>query len=162
MCCCMLTGPMGWPVSAELIPLLLQRCQRLLVRAGMFDNLSQRLDKAWDMVRKDGKLTSDNIKEPMREIRRALLEADVRDAFQPLSLYKLVLVVSTSVCVVNQLSNPERQSLFQRPCSNSIPATCVRVPVRRQPSMALVSRLPQTPLYVEVCRRLPPVSPLTA
>lgn len=44
----------------------------------MFDNLSQRLDKAWDMVRKDGKLTSDNIKEPMREIRRALLEADVR------------------------------------------------------------------------------------
>ena len=29
------------------------------------------------MVRKDGKLTSDNIKEPMREIRRALLEADV-------------------------------------------------------------------------------------
>ncbi|CAL5228389.1 g11512 [Coccomyxa viridis] len=54
-----------------------QRCQRLLVRAGMFDNLSQRLDKAWDLVRKDGKLTSDNIKEPMREIRRALLEADV-------------------------------------------------------------------------------------
>ena len=29
------------------------------------------------MVRKDGKLTTDNIKEPMREIRRALLEADV-------------------------------------------------------------------------------------
>ena len=57
---------------------MLQRCQRLLVRAGMFDNLSQRLDKAWDMVRKDGKLTADNIKEPMREIRRALLEADVR------------------------------------------------------------------------------------
>ena len=56
---------------------LLQRCQRLLVRAGMFDNLSQRLDKAWDLVRKDGKLTADNIKEPMREIRRALLEADV-------------------------------------------------------------------------------------
>ncbi len=57
---------------------LLQRCQRLLVRAGMFDNLSQRLDKAWDLVRKDGKLTSENIKEPMRQIRRALLEADVR------------------------------------------------------------------------------------
>ena len=52
------------------------------MRAGMFDNLSQRLDKAWDMVRKDGKLTSDNIKEPMREIRRALLEADVRYSLQ--------------------------------------------------------------------------------
>lgn len=44
----------------------------------MFDDLSRNLDKAWDMVRKDGKLTKDNIKEPMREIRRALLEADVR------------------------------------------------------------------------------------
>lgn len=43
----------------------------------MFDDLSRNLDKAWDMVRKDGKLTKDNIKEPMREIRRALLEADV-------------------------------------------------------------------------------------
>ena len=75
---------------------LLQRCQRLLVRAGMFDNLSQRLDKAWDLVRKDGKLTADNIKEPMREIRRALLEADVCPfllALGPESLYyrKLVL-----------------------------------------------------------------------
>ena len=56
---------------------MLQRCQRLLVRAGMFDGLSQRLDKAWYLVRKDGKLTAVNIKEPMREMRRALLEADV-------------------------------------------------------------------------------------
>lgn len=44
----------------------------------MFDDLSRNLEKAWDMVRKDGKLTKENIKEPMREIRRALLEADVR------------------------------------------------------------------------------------
>jgi len=43
----------------------------------MFDNLSVGLEKAWDAVRKDGKLTADNIKTPMREIRRALLEADV-------------------------------------------------------------------------------------
>jgi hypothetical protein len=49
-----------------------------VVRAGMFDNLSQGLEKAWDMVRRDGKLTAENIKAPMREIRRALLEADVR------------------------------------------------------------------------------------
>ena len=47
------------------------------VRMGMFDDLSVSLNKAWDIVRKDGKLTADNIKGPMREIRRALLEADV-------------------------------------------------------------------------------------
>ena len=46
----------------------------------MFDGLSRSLEKAWDSVRKDGKLTADNIKTPMREIRRALLEADVSAA----------------------------------------------------------------------------------
>ncbi|BDA48216.1 Signal recognition particle protein [Coccomyxa sp. Obi] len=58
-------------------PVLQQRGSCLVVRAGMFDNLSQRLEGVWDTVRKDGKLTADNIKTPMREIRRALLEADV-------------------------------------------------------------------------------------
>ncbi|KAI7844769.1 hypothetical protein COHA_001651 [Chlorella ohadii] len=43
----------------------------------MFDGLSRSLEKAWDSVRRDGKLTAENVKEPMREIRRALLEADV-------------------------------------------------------------------------------------
>jgi hypothetical protein len=38
-------------------------------RAAMFDGLSRSLEKAWDTVRKDGKLSADNIKEPMREIR---------------------------------------------------------------------------------------------
>ena len=65
------------------------------MRAGMFDNLSQRLDKAWDLVRKDGKLTSDNIKEPMREIRRALLEADVRSSSLVAFLKALTLSVVT-------------------------------------------------------------------
>ncbi|KAL4430056.1 hypothetical protein ABPG77_004426, partial [Micractinium sp. CCAP 211/92] len=43
----------------------------------MFDGLSRSLEKAWDSVRKDGKLTAENIKGPLRDIRRALLEADV-------------------------------------------------------------------------------------
>lgn len=43
----------------------------------MFDSLSQGLEKVWDTVRKDGKLTAENVKTPMRDIRRALLEADV-------------------------------------------------------------------------------------
>ena len=59
-------------------PSLLQARGLIAVRAAMFDNLNRGLEKAWDLVRKDGKLTKDNIKGPMREIRRALLEADVR------------------------------------------------------------------------------------
>ena len=35
------------------------------------------MQKAWDIVKIDGKLNEDNVKAPMREIRRALLEADV-------------------------------------------------------------------------------------
>ena len=57
---------------------MLQGRGLVAVRAAMFDNLNRGLEKAWDLVRKDGKLTKDNIKGPMREIRRALLEADVR------------------------------------------------------------------------------------
>ena len=61
----------------------------------MFDSLSQGLEKAWDIVRKDGKLTADNIKGPMREIRRALLEADVCPCVLPLTL---------TVCLIDVLS----------------------------------------------------------
>lgn len=39
--------------------------------------MSANLKKAWDAVKLDGKLTPENIKAPMRDIRRALLEADV-------------------------------------------------------------------------------------
>lgn len=55
-----------------------RRFSTFVVRAAAsFDSLSQSLSKAWDAVRIDGKLTAENIKGPMREIRRALLEADV-------------------------------------------------------------------------------------
>ena len=43
----------------------------------MFDSVTAGMERAWDLVRKDGKLNEGNIKGPMREIRRALLEADV-------------------------------------------------------------------------------------
>lgn len=49
----------------------------VVTKAAMFDNLSRSMEKAWKMVSKDGKLTPENIKEPLKEIRRALLEADV-------------------------------------------------------------------------------------
>jgi len=63
---------------------------------GMFDDLSVSLNKAWDIVRKDGKLTADNIKGPMREIRRALLEADV-NPFPPPLLRPLLPTLSQTL-----------------------------------------------------------------
>jgi len=43
----------------------------------MFDNLSNRLTSSLDRIRGRAKLTDDNIKEVLREVRMALLEADV-------------------------------------------------------------------------------------
>jgi signal recognition particle subunit SRP54 len=43
----------------------------------MFDNLSERLGRVLDKVRGQARLTEDNIRDTMREVRMALLEADV-------------------------------------------------------------------------------------
>jgi signal recognition particle subunit SRP54 len=43
----------------------------------MFDNLSERLTSSLDRIRGRAKLTEDNIKDVLREVRMALLEADV-------------------------------------------------------------------------------------
>ncbi len=43
----------------------------------MFDNLSQRLGGLFDGLKGQGRLTEDNIKDALREVRMALLEADV-------------------------------------------------------------------------------------
>ncbi|KAK8969938.1 hypothetical protein KSP40_PGU006549 [Platanthera guangdongensis] len=47
------------------------------VRAEMFGQLSSALEAAWSKLRGEEILTKENIVEPMRDIRRALLEADV-------------------------------------------------------------------------------------
>ncbi len=43
----------------------------------MFESLSDRLESAWKKLRGQDKITESNIKEAVREVRRALLEADV-------------------------------------------------------------------------------------
>lgn len=53
---------------------LQRRRSALRTRAAMFDGLSRSLEKAWDSVRKDGKLTAENIKGPLRDIRWVLEE----------------------------------------------------------------------------------------
>ena len=43
----------------------------------MFENLSQRLSGVFDKLTKQGALSEDNVKTALREVRVALLEADV-------------------------------------------------------------------------------------
>ncbi|MCF7968831.1 MAG: signal recognition particle receptor subunit alpha, partial [Methylococcaceae bacterium] len=43
----------------------------------MFDNLTERLTQSLKKIRGQGRLTEDNIQDTLREVRMALLEADV-------------------------------------------------------------------------------------
>jgi signal recognition particle subunit SRP54 len=43
----------------------------------MFDNLSDKLDKALHILKGHGKITEVNVAETLKEVRRALLDADV-------------------------------------------------------------------------------------
>ncbi|XP_042509967.1 signal recognition particle 54 kDa protein, chloroplastic [Macadamia integrifolia] len=54
-----------------------RREMRSVVRAEMFGQLTSGLEAAWNKLKGEEVLTKENIVEPMREIRRALLEADV-------------------------------------------------------------------------------------
>ncbi|CAL5419694.1 unnamed protein product [Camellia sinensis] len=54
-----------------------RREMRGLIKAEMFGQLTTGLEAAWNKLKGEEVLTKENIVEPMRDIRRALLEADV-------------------------------------------------------------------------------------
>uniref|UniRef100_A0A2P2JT52 Uncharacterized protein MANES_08G026300 n=1 Tax=Rhizophora mucronata TaxID=61149 RepID=A0A2P2JT52_RHIMU len=54
-----------------------RRDRRGVVKAEMFGQLTSGLEAAWSKLKGEEVLTKENIVEPMRDIRRALLEADV-------------------------------------------------------------------------------------
>ncbi|KAK6244510.1 hypothetical protein QUC31_010919 [Theobroma cacao] len=64
----------GW-VNSKTVTL--RREMRGVVRAEMFGQLTSGLEAAWTKLKGEEVLTKENIVEPMRDIRRALLEADV-------------------------------------------------------------------------------------
>ena len=43
----------------------------------MFENLSERLDRSWKILKGEGKITEINVAETLKDVRRALLDADV-------------------------------------------------------------------------------------
>ena len=43
----------------------------------MFENLSEKLDKAFHILKGHGKITEVNVADTLKEVRRALLEDDV-------------------------------------------------------------------------------------
>jgi signal recognition particle subunit FFH/SRP54 (srp54) len=43
----------------------------------MFNNLTEKLDKAFHVLKGHGKITEINVAETLKEVRRALLDADV-------------------------------------------------------------------------------------
>ena len=43
----------------------------------MFENLSDKLERAFKVLKGDGKITEINVAETLKEVRKALLDADV-------------------------------------------------------------------------------------
>ena len=43
----------------------------------MFDSLSERLERSWKILKGEGKITEINVAETLKDVRRALLDADV-------------------------------------------------------------------------------------
>ncbi|KAM0980632.1 hypothetical protein FF1_013933 [Malus domestica] len=65
----------GWVNSKQVT--IARKELRGIVRAEMFGQLTSGLESAWSKLKGEEVLTKENIAEPMRDIRRALLEADV-------------------------------------------------------------------------------------
>src|SRR3546814_14548240 len=57
--------------------LVRSRSEREFVRVGMFESLSGKLGEVFERLRKRGALTESDVSEALREVRVALLEADV-------------------------------------------------------------------------------------
>ncbi|KAL8505103.1 hypothetical protein ACS0TY_016345 [Phlomoides rotata] len=66
-----------WGVINSKSSVVQRREMRGVVRAEMFGQLTSGLEAAWNKLKGEEVLTKENIVEPMRDIRRALLEADV-------------------------------------------------------------------------------------
>ena len=43
----------------------------------MFENLSERLDRSFKLLKGEGKITEINVAETLKDVRKALLDADV-------------------------------------------------------------------------------------
>lgn len=67
----------GWVNSKSVTGVRRGDRRGLVVRAEMFGQLTSGLEAAWNKLKGEEVLTKENIVEPMRDIRRALLEADV-------------------------------------------------------------------------------------
>ncbi|KVH94543.1 AAA+ ATPase domain-containing protein [Cynara cardunculus var. scolymus] len=66
-----------WGIVNSQRVITVRRERRGVIRAEMFGQLTSGLESAWNKLKGEEVLTKENIVEPMRDIRRALLEADV-------------------------------------------------------------------------------------
>ena len=57
----------------------------------MFDNLSERLERSFKILKGEGKITEINVAETLKDVRKALLDADVN--------YKVAKAFSFTVSV---------------------------------------------------------------
>ncbi len=84
----------------------------------MFDNLSDRLNRALKNIKGQGRISEDNIKDTLREVRMALLEADValpvvKDFVEQVKIHAMGDVVKTSLTPGQEFLKIVQQQLVE-------------------------------------------------
>ena len=67
---------MHYALRIKLLPLHAENINRYK-RNKMFENLSERLERSFKILKGEGKITEINVAETLKDVRRALLDADV-------------------------------------------------------------------------------------
>ena len=72
----------------------------------MFNNLTEKLNSAFHILKGHGKITEINVAETLKEVRRALLDADV-SLFYAITQYLymcLIIIVLLYICSIESIS----------------------------------------------------------
>ena len=108
----------------------------------MFDNLSERLERSFKILKGEGKITEINVAETLKDVRRALLDADVNykvaksftDTVKEKALGQNVLTAVKPSPVMVEILHDELTKL--------VGGGTPEIEVKKRPAVILMSRLP--------------------
>ena len=116
----------------------------------MFENLSERLERSWKILKGEGKITEINIAETLKDVRRALLDADVNykvaksfcDTVKQKALGQNVLTAVKPQQLMVKIVHDELAALMEEKPPSSI---CPDASATPQSSLWQVSTVPVRP-----------------
>ena len=118
----------------------------------MFDNLSERLERSFKILKGEGKITEINVAETLKDVRRALLDADVNykvaksftDTVKEKALGQNVLTAVKPSQLMVKIVHDELTKLMG--------GDTAEIELKGRPAVNLTSGLRQDDLSIRYCR----------